>query len=136
MYMHDLLEEDTLYSFYGVNDNQFKLGNIVFEAIENEDDGYRSMLDAVPVVFSDRIFSRMPIVNVMYRDVSDGYFEGYEFYDETGHVWLKIGTSNVDDYYPIFKFDYEVRLDVTDYAEPLTNLDNYDPKHLHIEKLI
>lgn len=102
-------------NFYGVDGNCFKLGNVVFEAIEDENDGYRSMLDAVEVVEKDCIFSGTPLtaVNVLSveekSDYNDDYFVpfcGYRFIDNEGYTWLKIGTSSYDDYYPMFTFEY------------------------------
>ena len=124
-----ILEPGVLYSFYGVDNRYFKLGSIVFEALEDEDDGYRSYLESIPVVYNKGIFHNKPIVNVYYEeDDEHSYFK-----DETGHIWLEIGTDNTEDYYPCFVFNYSPRTNVTEYAEPIHNL---DPKSIHAEKFI
>jgi len=132
MILEDILEENTLYSFYGVFSNEFKLGSIVFEALEDPNDGYRSYLDSVPMIKSSSTFSSKPLVNVYYCASEDLIY----LKDETGHTWLTIGTDHSDNYYPFFIFDYTPRTDLVDFSIELHNLDSLDPKSLHIEKLI
>ena len=142
--IQDILEEDTLYSFYGVNGTEFKLGNIVFEAIEDEDDGYRSYLDSVPMVKSDSVFFKRPLINVYYdsyvqqysKNEYQDYEGGFVLKDETGHVWLTVCTDHGDSYYPYFVFEYTPREDLKDFDDIIENLPEYDPKELHVEKLI
>ena len=103
--------EDTIgktFKFYGVYNECFKLDNLVFEAIKDPADGYRSYLDAVLVTYDDELilFNRS-IAVVQVVDVTDTLFDGYELVDvEDGHVWLRFGTDDTDDYYPCFIFDY------------------------------
>lgn len=102
-------DENKIYKFYGVDNYRFKLDKTVYEAIEDENDGYRSYLDSVVVIDSkDDIFFNRAIAKVKATEVDDGnYFRGYEFIDITdNHMWLKIGTDNYDDYYPCFLFQY------------------------------
>lgn len=132
MHIEDILEENTLYSFYGVFSNKFKLGSIVFEARENPDDGYRSYLESIPMIKSESTFSSKPFINVYFTCVDDFI----HLKDETGHTWLSVGTNRSDDYYPYFVFDYTPRTDLIDFSEELHNLDSFDPKALHCEKLI
>ena len=96
------------YKFYGVDNNQFKLDKVAYEAIENPDDGYRSYMDSVIVKDVDKsIFFRQAIAEVYLVDASDGCFAGYQLVDvNDSHVWLKFGTDNNDDYYPYFVFEY------------------------------
>lgn len=145
MVLDDILEEGTLYSFYGVHDCEFKLGNIVFEALDDPCDGYRSYLDSVPIVNSKSIFSPLPIINLYFKRDSQMLSEqfGYDmpgdfyiFYDKTGHIWLYFGTDHCDDYYPMFTFHYSPRLDVESYSTPIDNLKSLDPLFKHAEKLI
>lgn len=138
MTITDILEENTLYSFYGVDCNQFKLGNIVFEAIEDRDDGYRSYLDSIPIINSSSIFSGLPIINVYFRESKIDYYylAGIELYDESGHIWLSVGTNHEDSYYPEFVFSYTPRTDIQEYSVEIGNLDDFDPLSLHPEKLI
>ena len=94
-------------SFFGVNCNCFKLGNQVFEAIEDESDGYRSYLESVEVVQGNLVFPRSKLARVKVEEFEDGYFDGYRLVGVSdGHEWLRFGTDNIDDYYPGFIFDY------------------------------
>ena len=101
--------------------------------IWNEGDGYRSYLDSVSVTSSGTIFSKLPIINLFYKAEYDDYIL---LTDETGHEWLKIGTDNSDNYYPMFIFSYDPRKDVSEYSKELGNLDHLDPEMLHAEKFI
>lgn len=89
--------------------NRFQLGTVIFEAIEDENDGYRSMLQEV-IVVKDNAKTRKGdfLASVKIKQVTDPYdFEGWELVDEEdGHIWLKLGTNNADDYYPYFTFDF------------------------------
>lgn len=108
------------FDFYGAAENQFKLGDVVWEAVEDPSDGYRSCLGCIIVKpESQTIFFKTPISRVRVD-----YFKGMEnpnakylyerrevdFYKlvdiSDGHVWLTLGTDNSDDYYPSFHFNY------------------------------
>lgn len=97
------------FKFYGVDNVMFKLDRTVWVAIENEDDGYRSHLETVEARDpKEGIFYRRSLTRVRLEDDNDGYFRGYRLVDEKdGHVWLRVGTDNVDDYYPMFVFEYQ-----------------------------
>lgn len=129
----DILEKNKLYSFYGANHRTFKLGSLVFEALEDEDDGYRSYLDSVPLVSHNETFSDTPFANVFYS-TKNGLSDGFELRDKTGHVWLLVGTDSNDEYYPYFIFQFTPKLNIKSFAN--TNKDKFDPKSLHPEKLI
>lgn len=98
------------FKFYGVYDTLFKIGPYVFEAIEDEEDGYRSHLKCIQhttdenLVFLGRSFARVKVV-----DITDGdRFDGFALVDvDTGHQWLEVGTNWVDEWYPCFIFRYE-----------------------------
>lgn len=93
-------------AFYGVCHHLFKLDNQVWEAIEDDDDGYRSYLDSVAVSGEDGTFFTAPIATVQLKSTGTEGDERYELVDASGHVWLTIGTDHSDDYYPYFEFDY------------------------------
>lgn len=111
--------------FCGVDNNAFCVElqdgtRLAFEAIEDESDGYRSMLEEVkPVPLEGHIFFGQPISEVtiedVYREVLPehyGVFNGYKLVDASGHLWLLLGTSNDDDYYPSFTVEYTPVRDV------------------------
>jgi len=129
--IEDILENDVLYSFYGVDNNYFKLGSIVFEVVEDPDDGYRSYLGSVPIVNYNGIFHKRPLANVKYLSSGDMHY----LTDENGHVWLAFGTDTEEEYYPLFVFSY-VPAQTTEYATPINELESFDPLMIHAEKLI
>lgn len=104
---------------YGADGNAFCLGidgkRRVFEAMEDDEDGYRSMLsdvreldgaEAARLVFSRRALAK---VRVETGESRGGWvFDGWMFVDvDDGHRWLVVGTDNADDYYPSFTFTFE-----------------------------
>jgi len=92
------------FGFYGVDGNCFKLGRDVYEAIEDEDDGYRSYLNSIEKVDFDGIFFKQPLGTIEVKMTDDWY---YLEDVKDGHIWLRVGTDDTDDYYPYFVFDYQ-----------------------------
>jgi len=99
--------------FYGVDLNKFKLDDMVWEAIEDEDDGYRSLLDTVMRRdCADGIFFAQSLARVRVIESDDGYNEYYRLIDVAdGHCWLEFGTQDYYDYYPCFRFEYTPKLE-------------------------
>jgi len=104
----------------GVDSNAFCLKfegkRYAFEAIEDESDGYRSMMEEVrPTTIKGHVFFREPVAQVKVEKVTGASLDrryselnGYVLRDvKSGHIWLAIGTESYDDYYPCFKVDYE-----------------------------
>jgi hypothetical protein len=115
--------------FYGTFNNLFKIDDMVLEAIEDPDDGYRSHLGAIchntthKAKFHKRPLARVELVefegnlNDLKLDTYGSPFHGYILRDvDTNHIWLVVGTDNVDDYYPCFKFWYNPDETQTDYV--------------------
>lgn len=106
--------------YYGADEAAltFKIDGVVFKVLEDPDDGYRSYLKTVDYTDdNDSIFFRSPLALVRIEtyddkgadDGADQYMnlanQGYRLVDAIdGHVWLKFGTHNYDDYYPMFVF--------------------------------
>lgn len=105
-----MLEGHKFY-FYGCHNNCFKLDDMILEAMEDPEDGYRSSLGGVRHVLNEhenRFFKR-PLARVVLKEYSGGSenTNGWELKDmDTGHQWLVFGTCNYDDYYPYFVFNY------------------------------
>ena len=101
------------FKFYGVDNNCFKLDDKIYEAMEDEQDDYRSSLDALELR-NNGIFSRVPLAEVCVVDTEfsryddDEYddIQGFQLVDTKGHVWLTVGTNEYDGYYPCFVFRY------------------------------
>jgi hypothetical protein len=98
-----------VFKFYGVYDQMFKLNQYVFEAIEDENDGYRSYLESIEHITDENlVFLNKSFADVRVVEDKSGNFEGYVLEDvDTGHVWLRVGTDGTDDYYPYFVFEYK-----------------------------
>ena len=103
--------------YYGADDAEhtFKVDDVIFKALEDPDDGYRSYLGTINYSEdSNSIFFRAPIARVRIKSFNgqrvpglddDTPYHGYRFVDvEDGHVWLEFGTKDYDDYYPYFVF--------------------------------
>ncbi len=95
------------FNFYGVCDTCYKLDDVVWEAIEDPSDGYRSYLQSIEVKENagHLTFSFDPIAVV--KVVLDNDYDGWKLVDvEDNWVWLRVGTDKYDDYYPTFVFNY------------------------------
>ena len=107
--------------YYGADeaDSTFKVDGIVFKALEDPDDGYRSYLGAID--YSEQhssIFFKSAIARVRLerfeiekRDDEDSMHvraqAGYRLVDlDDDHIWLTFGTDYYDDYYPYFIFKH------------------------------
>lgn len=103
------------HKFYGVDNYCFKLGNRIFEAVEDESDGYRSYLGSVELIGDPKgfglIFPRYSFARVRLEESYSGCdFEGYQIVDlDDGHVWLRFGTEHAWDYYPVFVYAYSAK---------------------------
>ncbi len=90
----------------------FFLDDMAYMVFEDQNDGYRSCAgpifsaktDAYDVIPNYEYINR----DVVVRHVKDSRYGGdaadiIEIIDvETAHVWLRVGTDNIDDYYPSF----------------------------------
>jgi hypothetical protein len=103
------LDRTKTYKFYGVDNNSFKLGKQVFEAIEDPEDGYRSCLGSIEVKDpKGLIFFKTAVDTVKVVDAAE--YSGFKLVSvKDGHVWLEVGTDYSDNYYPCFVFTYTPR---------------------------
>lgn len=115
----ELVGEES-FLFYGAENGHFKLDEVVWEAREDENDGYRSMLDCVVAIrgAQKHIFFREPLAIVTIRRAEESIHEGYELIDEEDHIWLRFGTDRSDDYYPMYYFNYSPKAKVTITTKP------------------
>lgn len=99
------------FDFFGVDNLHYKLGDTVWLAVEDESDGYRSYLGSINKAdHSDLIFPDQPFARVTVEKYDTGSDEGFRIVDLVdGHVWLRVGTDNTDDYYPSFVFEYTAK---------------------------
>ena len=119
--------EGLCFAFYGVDGNCFALDGHVYEAVENEDDGWRSYLDSVRVDPGIHLFFSAPLATVriehynalchgtLYNDRDRG-FRLIDTQDE--HVWLEVGTDLYNSWYPLFVFRYHPKINPKEVKEP------------------
>ena len=92
--------------YFSLYSCKFQLGDVLFEVIEDESDAYRSAMKEIRIISQnqERIAGNY-LGSVTIQKVNDGYYDGYQLIDNLDkHIWLKFGTSNIDDYYPSFHF--------------------------------
>lgn len=82
--------------------NRFQLGSVLFEAVEDEGDGYRSNMEEVIVVDTNKPKQGL-LAEVTIK--SSNTIEGYSLIDDEGYTWLTFGTECYDEYYPCFIFN-------------------------------
>lgn len=91
---------------YERNYIDFKLNDKVYRAIEDDNDGYRSMCEKIVVLPSRKIeasFEPVVVYGIMGNGNPYSKDEVINFYDIiTNKIVLSIGTENADDYYPTF----------------------------------
>ena len=96
------------FDFYGAAEHQFRLDDTTWEAIEDEDDGYRSYLGSIEIPKATTMLFGQPIARVRVTVDKTDQHNLYRLMDIDGrHTWLTFGTENTDDYYPWFTFLYE-----------------------------
>jgi len=80
-----------------------QLGSVIFEVIEDEDDGFRSSMEEVRIITREAkkdIF----LAEIVICSESDGTHSLRDINDD--HIWLNFGTDNSDNYYPSFIFSW------------------------------
>lgn len=113
--------------FYGVDNETFKLNDIIWEAIEGDSDSYRSELAGVQAVTKKGIFFREPVAIVRVEVDEAGDNSGYKLVDiEYDHTWVEMGTNSSDSYYPMFYFNYYPRA-----ASKKSKLKKVRTSHVH-----
>lgn len=83
----------------------FVLDGIAYKAVEDPDDGYRSLLGEL-LVCDDKISNTFPphtVIGAMKEsDYSGDHSDVIQFKDEiTGEIVLEVGTEDINDYYPM-----------------------------------
>ena len=115
------------FDFHGALDNLVRLNDIVYEFLEDPDDGYRSHLGAVRITpasdhtgFFPNPVARVVLISTDHKEswpdewtpppmdeYHDAPFQGFYFIDaDDYHVWCQIGTEYGDSYYPCFVTHY------------------------------
>ena len=137
----EMLVGKTFY-FYGIFNNLFKIDDMVLEAIEDPNDGYRSHLGAICHNKSNKAkFHKRPLGEVVLEEFDgnlndlelEAYgseFNGYILRDiDNNHIWLVFGTDNVDDYYPCFKFWYNPDETQKDYVSVPDDYESFTERY-------
>jgi len=116
--------EASLYYNKDHSTNRFQLGSVIFEVIEDEDDGYRSSMQEVQII--DQNADRNPgdflgIIQIRKNQFDSGNTqETWSLVDPMdNHCWLSFGTDNTDDYYPCFIFYYKAKPSIEEQKEEI-----------------
>jgi hypothetical protein len=117
-HFHNLIGLEGTYEGADEQELVFKFDNILWQAKEDDMDGYRSMLDYV--VYADnstqrKFISHKNLAKVVLESIDNtetgGHFAGYILKDITDdHIWLKIGTSYIDEWYPCVIFQHNPKV--------------------------
>ena len=83
MTFDELAKEERELDFYGMENNYFKLDDEIYEAIEDENDGYRSYLEEIrPTTDAEAdsklIFFQNPVDRVKIVVTGEPNFDGYD----------------------------------------------------------
>lgn len=99
--------------YYNNKLNTFQLGDVEFEVMEDEEDGYRSSMREVQIInkSAPRLAGGyLGTVLIIREDENSGNFDGYSLIDTIDHhAWITFGTDHSDIYYPCFVFKFNPR---------------------------
>ena len=100
----DAVEVQSMAGFYGdCNLIKFRLDGIVYCAMEDVEDGYRSSMGYITVLDSDDVKNIFPAIDVICTYNGEYDSDLLVIYDaETRWVVLEVGTDRADYYYPFF----------------------------------
>lgn len=93
---------------------KFRLDGVTYMAVEDPDDGYRSMCRNLEVV-DEECRTKLPNILIeckMRDDIHDSIWgtqknDILEFYDTNNkQMFMAVGTGDTDDWYPYFNFEY------------------------------
>jgi len=98
---------DQVVTISGIGLNTFEMNGQILEAIEDREDGYRSCLAFFIKRYDPKLVSKIPPIECMiHLPKYQKYYHTYDFVSLEGAMILRVGTSNSDDYYPSFHFEY------------------------------
>lgn len=86
-----------------VDGYRFRIGDLTFEAIEDEGDGYRSCLDHVRIVDNLRPIFHEEVTIYPLEEIDNGI----KLVNKLNLSVLEVGTSDYEEYYPCFHFKWE-----------------------------
>lgn len=98
---------------YAANRLLFVLDGVAYQAIEDDNDGYRSSMGEITTAPLDEVANRFPPVRVVGSYLTrrdDSYGNSCDILRltdvVTGQTVLEVGTDNTGDYYPSFTADF------------------------------
>jgi len=88
------------------NAMRFRLDGVVYVAIEDPEDGYRSYMRDLMTAESASMTNVFPPVRVVARHRTSGRFDECDILElidvANGNVIIEVGTENTGDYYPYY----------------------------------
>ena len=90
---------------------RFRLDGVVYVAVEDPDDGYRSMMNEL-VIDNDAAMKNVFVgCDVICRHTEKGDYQDDDILElvdtKTEKVVLRVGTGNYNDYYPYFVAEFD-----------------------------
>lgn len=85
---------------------RFRLNGVVYSAVEDPSDGYRSMMRELVVNENDQMTNTFPPTEVLCRHRTKNDWQEDDILElvdtTTSEIVLEVGTANHDDYYPYY----------------------------------
>lgn len=92
--------------FEDANGIRFRLDGVIYTAMEDPSDGYRSSMDHLFVSTDAKLVNVFPPIRVLARKKENDQWQVHDTLEVidlvTGKVVMEVGTDNTDDYYPSF----------------------------------
>lgn len=89
---------------------RFRLGGVVWAAVEDPSDGYRSSMRELRLLNDAPMVNAFPPVQVLAVHRAKRGWDAADVLElidtKTGQTVLEVGTDNTDDYYPSFVADF------------------------------
>ena len=105
--VNDFVKSRKVFDFYGAHSNCFKIDTLCISILEDPQDGYRSNYGACIFIENPGGFYDTPLSKVRVKLLQSNKEYIFTLVDvKDGHVWLRFGTENADDYYPYFVCSY------------------------------
>lgn len=109
---------------------RFRLDGVVYVAIEDPEDGYRSSMKELKIDDAKTMTNVFPPIKVIGKHRTEGEFSGeddvLELIDAvTGKIVIEVGTDDIDDYYPGFVSNFRPEAMVTNRQALCTRCEDY-----------
>lgn len=98
-------------SYENCNVCRFRLDGVVYSAIEDPSDGYRSAMRELQIDEKAEVKNSFPSTEVVCRHRDEGRYDSDDVLEiidtTTGKTILEVGTLSTDDYYPCYVANFD-----------------------------